>query len=161
MQPNTIEWFYFVNIIYWLGKSMVASSNFWFWRLNFLSELRDKLEHLDINIRLIKWKYIIHYMKDKLKSVEYFILCLLQYSTLPFIIALFELIVKSAFCALWNFYGSRRRFPPRTEFVSARSPNPYPQYKVKNVRNNNLYCIHIKELIRYLLFTTPLYEFPL
>ena len=39
----------------------------------------------------------------------------------------------SAVCALLNLYGSRRRFPPWTEFASARSPNPYPQYKVKNV----------------------------
>ena len=44
----------------------------------------------------------------------------------------------SAVCALLNLYGSRRRFPPRTEFVSARSLNLYPQYKVKDVRCNLL-----------------------
>ena len=51
-----------------------------------------------------------------------------------FFIALFQLRDMSAVCALLNLYGSRRRFPPRTEFVSARSRNLYPQYKVKDVR---------------------------
>ena len=62
---------------------------------------------------MVTWKYVIHYMKDKLKSVEYFLLCLLQDTTLPLFIAIFELM--SAVCALSNFYGSRRRFPPWTE----------------------------------------------
>ena len=51
-----------------------------------------------------------------------------------FFIALFQLIDMSAVCALLNLYGSRRRFPPWTELASARSPNPYPQYKVKDVK---------------------------
>ena len=71
-------------------------------------------------------------MIDKLKSTEYFIpFPNTRYYT--FFIALFQLIDMSAVCALLNLYGSRRRFPPWTEFASARSPNLYPQYKVKDV----------------------------
>ena len=74
-------------------------------------------------------------MIDKLKSTEYFIpFPNTRYYT--FFIALFQLIDMSAVCALLNLYGSRRRFPPWTEFASARSPNLYPQYKVKDVKPN-------------------------
>ena len=75
-------------------------------------------------------------MIDKLKSTEYFIpFPNTRYYT--FFIALFQLIDMSAVCALLNLYGSRRRFPPWTEFASARSPNLYPQYKVKDVTIRN------------------------
>ena len=70
-------------------------------------------------------------MNNELKSVEYFLLCLMQDTILPLFIAVLELM--SAVCALSNFYGSRRRFPPGTQKLSARSPNPYPQIYDKYV----------------------------
>ena len=85
-------------------------------------------------------------MIDKLKSTEYFIpFPNTRYYT--FFIALFQLRDMSAVCALLNLYGSRRRFPPRTEFASARSPNPYPQYKVKDV---TFYIQHSSKRFFYL-----------
>ena len=74
-------------------------------------------------------------MIDKLKSTEYFF-PFPNTRFYTFFIALFQLIDMSAVCALLNLYGSRRRFPPWTEFASARSPNLYPQYKVKDVTLN-------------------------
>ena len=60
-------------------------------------------------------KHVMHYMNDELKTVEYSILCTLLHTTLPLFIAIFELMGMWAFCTLFNFYGSRRCFPPRTE----------------------------------------------
>ena len=89
----------------------------------------------DCSLGKIVWKYIIQYMSGKLKSVEYFILCLIQDASFPLFTAIFELMIMdmSAVCPLLNFYGSRRRFPPRTEFVNARSRNPYLQYYGRSV----------------------------
>ena len=38
------------------------------------------------------YKHVIHYIKGELKTVEYFIPCILLHTTLPLFIAIFELM---------------------------------------------------------------------